>query len=146
VILKLKTFKTSTKATIGTMTINEKAECFTLEDTFREEKIAGETRIPRGLYKIKLRTHGSMHKAYKKKFGDFHKGMLWLQDVPNFEWIYIHYGNYDFNTNGCILVGSSADLEKDFVGNSIATYKKLYSKVVEPLVSGEDVFIKVGEY
>jgi len=142
-ILKLKTFKTSAKSTIGTLTIDEVAECFTLEDTFREEKIAGETRIPRGLYKIKLRTHGSMHKDYKKKFGDFHKGMLWLQDVPNFEWIYIHYGNYDYNTDGCILVGSSADLERDMVGNSVNTYKKLYEKVANALVSGEEVFIKV---
>ena len=141
--LSLQTFKTSKKSTIGTLRIDGQSECFTLEDTFREEKIPGETRIPRGIYEIKLRTHGTMHKGYKKKFGDLHKGMLWLQDVPNFTWIYIHYGNYDYNTEGCILVGSSADLNRDMVGNSISTYKKLYAKVAKAILSGESVFIEI---
>lgn len=141
--LLLRTFQTTDKSTIGTLSIDGEAECFTLEDTFREVKIDGETRIPRGTYIIKLRPDGGMNERYLKKFGYAHRGMLWLQDVPNFKWIYIHYGNYDYNTDGCILVGSNVDLNKDFIGNSIETYRILYKKVSKAIERGDEVSIEI---
>jgi len=72
--------------------------------------------------------------------------MLWLQDVPNFQWILIHTGNTDSHTAGCLLVGETQqDLDKGkdgFVGGSGDAYKKMYPKVANALISGEKVTIK----
>ena len=82
---------------------------YTLEDEFREEKVSAETRIPEGTYDVKLRDVGGYHTRYLNKFGaDFHKGMLHVQDVPEFEYILIHTGNTDENTMGCLLVSDSS--------------------------------------
>ena len=57
--------------------------CYTLEDEHRENKISKETRIPAGTYDIKLRKEGGFHNRYASKYGSpFHKGMIWVQDVP----------------------------------------------------------------
>ena len=42
--------------------------CFTLEDEHRDVKVAGETRIPDGVYPLKIRTHGGFHTKYKEKY------------------------------------------------------------------------------
>ena len=54
--------------------------CWTLEDERRQIKQPGETCIPVGIYHIIPRTEGGMHGKYKAKFGDRHKGMLWLAE------------------------------------------------------------------
>ena len=96
-------------------------------------------------YKIKLRNEGGFHTRYAAKYGDWHKGMLWLQDVPGFEWILIHTGNTDQHTSGCYIVGETQqDLDKGkdgFVGNSGNAYKKMYPKVADAILQGEDVEI-----
>ncbi|MCK5550630.1 MAG: hypothetical protein KAI41_08870, partial [Hyphomicrobiaceae bacterium] len=95
------------EATLGTLfdTTDQPAFlCYVLEDQFNEPKIPGETRIPPGRYRIKFRDEGGMIVRYKKRF-DWHSGMLWLQDVPDFQFIYIHVGNKDDDTDGCLLVG-----------------------------------------
>ena len=76
--------------------------CFTLEDQRRlGEKVAGETSIPLGTYEIKLRTEGGMHEKYLRQFMELpHQGMLHLQNVPDFEWVYLHIGNTDDDTLG----------------------------------------------
>ena len=78
--------------------LGRKFLCYTLEDERRALKVKGETRVPAGTYKIKLRKEGGFHSRYSKKYGSMHKGMLWLQDVPGFEWILIHTGNTDEHT------------------------------------------------
>lgn len=113
--------------------------CFTLEDQFNDPKVPGETRIPEGRYKIELRTEGGMHERYSDRFGSLHKGMLWLQDVPDFTFVYIHYGNYDDETEGCILVGDGAQsnlIEDGMVTSSVAAYKRLYREIVGAVADG----------
>ena len=80
---------------------------YTLEDEQRDVKVYGETRIPPGTYKLKLRTEGGYHSRYVSKYGDWHKGMIWVQDVPGFEYILWHTGNTDESTAGCLLLGES---------------------------------------
>ena len=87
-------------ATNGLLFIDGKFECFTLEDQYQAVKIAAETAIPEGTYKITLRTTGGFDMKYRKRFS-FHKGMLWIRDVPGFEYILIHTGNTDEHTAGC---------------------------------------------
>lgn len=122
-------------------------ECvgFSLEDEHREVKVAGETRIPAGTYRIKLRTEGGMHERYKKHYGARHKGMLWLQNVPGFTFIYIHPGNLPADTAGCILTGEGLSvLRGEFAAvNSKPAYFRIYDRLVEAIEDGEHTDIVV---
>ena len=135
-------YNTNSTHTDGLLFIDDKFECFTLEDTYREQKVKGETRIPNGTYKVELREVGGFHNKYLAKYGDtFHKGMLWVKDVPNFEYILIHVGNTQKNTEGCLLVGSTADKDKSFIGASGNAYKDFYPKVIAAFENNEEVTI-----
>ena len=133
-------------ATNGILFINGVFECYTLEDEVRDIKVHSETAIPLGEYEIKLRTEGGFHSKYTTRYGAMHKGMLWLQDVPNFKWILIHTGNTDQHTAGCLLLGETQqDLDKGkdgFVGGSGDAYKKAYPKIANSILNGEKVTIK----
>lgn len=119
--------------------------CGTMEDTQRAVKVAGKTRIPAGTYKIKLRTEGDLTKKYQLKFPDIHKGMLWLQNVPGFEWVYIHVGNTAEDSEGCILVGNSINWSTGLQGDSVAAYKNLYVLVAHEILNDGDVEITIED-
>ena len=124
-----------------------KFECFTLEDERRKVKVKGETCIPEGSYEIKLR-HGSPRYGKLDERWEWHDGMLWLQDVPGFEYIYIHPGNDDDDTEGCILVAQVPLTFPDgefHVGKSRDAYKELYRKVMLAINADERVVIHVME-
>ena len=118
---------------------------YTLEDEYRDEKKAGETRIPQGTYTLDLRKEGGFHKKYSKRFSDIHKGMLHILNVPGFEYILIHCGNTDEHTAGCLLVGDSQEnnqITKDgFIGKSTQAYKRIYPEIAQAIENGEDVHI-----
>lgn len=147
--MKLKLYRISSEAdsTSGILMINDKFECYTLEDEQRQVKVMHETAIPLGIYEIQLRTVGGFHSKYIKRFGDMHKGMLELQDVPNFQYILIHCGNTDEHTSGCILVGDSQEnniVKKDgFIGSSTQAYKRIYPKIASALINNEKVTIEI---
>jgi len=124
--------------------------CYTLEDEYREEKVSGETRIPAGTYRITLRTTGGFHGRYVKKYGDMHKGMLWVRDVPGFEYILIHTGNTDEHTAGCLLVGDSQQANfgssDGMVGSSVNAYKRIYPPIAKALEEEESVSITYVDF
>ena len=125
-------------ATLSKVSIDGAFECYGLEDEYREEKISAETRIPAGTYQVKLRTEGGFHQKYKKRFGVLHRGMLHVQDVPNFKYILIHIGNTDEDTAGCLLVGEHAvSTPEDMrVNASRSAYLKLYERVAMAAEAG----------
>lgn len=130
-------FQTKTE-TICAIYLDGEFFCFGLEDIYRDFKVYGETRTPAGRYKIRVRNFGGFHERYLKKY-DFHKGMLQVMGVPGFTDILIHIGNYAANTNGCLLVGTSAvaDFEGScMVGSSTDAYEKLYKKVIDKALVG----------
>lgn len=137
--LKVNRLYDNGKATIGYLSIDGGFQCFTLEDEYRDVKVAGETRIPEGTYEIGLRTEGGFHGRYSKRF-NWHKGMLHVLNVPNFKWILIHIGNDEDDTAGCLLVGETCDIN-GFVGRSGAAYKDVYLKVIAAIEKGEKVII-----
>ena len=116
------------EATLSRVLLDGEQFCFGLEDQPQEEKVMNETRIPAGTYQIKLRNEGGMTKRYAERY-DFHIGMLWLQVVPDFEWVYIHVGNSDDHTSGCLLVGFTANEEAMTIGRSRDAYSDLYQAV-----------------
>ena len=123
---------------------------YTLEDEQRDVKVWGETRIPAGTYKLKLRTEGGFHSRYVSKYGDFHKGMIWVQDVPGFEYILWHTGNTDEHTAGCLIVGNTQTnnrIAKDgFIGSSVDAYKFVYPRVAAAIEAGLDVEVEYIDY
>ena len=123
---------------------------YTLEDEQRDVKVYGETRIPAGTYKLKLRTVGGFHTRYASKYGDFHKGMIWVQDVPGFEYILWHTGNTDEHTAGCLILGNTQTnnrIAKDgFIGSSVDAYKFVYPRVQSAIEAGLDVEVTYIDY
>tara|TARA_B100001564_G_scaffold329282_1_gene313640 strand:+ start:1472 stop:1960 length:489 start_codon:yes stop_codon:yes gene_type:complete len=129
---------------------NRKFLAYTLEDEYREEKEMHETRIPAGTYNVTLRTEGGFHQRYVAKYGDMHKGMLWVRDVPGFDYILIHTGNTDEHTSGCLLLGDSQTnnqvKEDGFIGSSVQAYKRVYPQVAKVLEEGGTVSITYTDY
>ena len=142
--IKLKRYTDSIDSTGGLLFVNGSFYCFTCEDQYQTKKVYGETRIPEGTYEIKLRDAGGMNERYKKRY-PFHKGMLHLQGVPNFTWIYIHPGNNDDHTEGCILVGLSSFYfnNETTISSSVEAYENLYKELIKHFEHGEKVFIEI---
>jgi len=124
--------------------------CYTLEDERRALKIKGETRVPEGVYNIEFRKEGGFNARYSKKYPSFHKGMLQVMDVPNFEFILIHQGNTDEHTSGCLLVGDSQEnniiIKDGFIGKSANAYKRIYPLIAKQLELGNEVTIQYKDY
>jgi|TARA_R110000796_G_scaffold141767_1_gene258158 hypothetical protein len=148
--LKVLRFSSQEDSTSGLLFLEENQEmkflCYTLEDEKRDVKVRGETRVPAGIYKLELRTEGGFHNKYKDRYGKFHKGMLHVTNVPNFEFILIHTGNSDEHTAGCLLVGDSQEnnvIVKDgFIGKSTNAYKRIYPDISRAISKGEEVTIE----
>lgn len=134
--LELDRFGYGDDSTLGKLWIDGDFECFTLEDERREVKVRDETCIPPGRFEILLRDEGPMNDRYRDRFPDFHVGMLWLQEVPGFEYIYLHIGNKESHTSGCPLVGQVpiALPDGEFeIAYSRAAYVPMYLKVIGAL-------------
>ena len=145
-VLRFSSQEDSTNGLLFDATNGMEFLCYTLEDEKRDQKVMAETRIPSGTYNILLRKEGGFHARYTKKYGSMHKGMLWLQDVPNFKWILIHTGNTDEHTAGCLIVGDSQEnnllMKNGFIGKSTQAYKRIYPPIAEAIENGEEVTIE----
>lgn len=135
--LLVQRYKSTPNATLGKLFIDGVFECYTLEDEFRAVKVRGETRIPAGRYKLALRTEGETHSKYSQRFPDIHRGMLHVTNVPGFQWILIHIGNTERDTEGCLLVGSKVDENAMTLSHSTIAYRKMYPKVADAVMKGE---------
>jgi len=152
--LKVLRFSSQEDSTSGLLFLEGKKGleflCYTLEDEARVLKVRGETRVPAGTYKLELRTEGGFHNKYKKKYGGFHKGMLHVTNVPNFEYILIHTGNTDEHTAGCLLVGDSQEnnniIKDGFIGKSANAYKRIYTNISKAIIDGKNVTIEYVDY
>tara|TARA_B110000285_G_C14731068_1_gene426486 strand:+ start:32 stop:496 length:465 start_codon:yes stop_codon:yes gene_type:complete len=151
--LEVQRFSSKSNSTLGILfdvTDTPLFLCYTLEDEFREVKVSGETRIPSGTYNITLRTEGGFNQRYDDKFGEeFNKGMLWVRDVPGFEYILIHIGNDDNDSEGCLLVGDSQTqniTKRGFIGASTDAYRRIYPPIADILANGGQVSITYKDY
>ena len=130
-LIKLNRLTENTHATLGEMTLDGVMMGATLENSPTGVQKEGNGRIQAGTYDITLRSASSMSTKYAQKFPKFHDGMLWLRDVPNYKWVYIHIGNWACDTQGCILIGTYG-IESDkrpAVYKSKKAYQDLYLKV-----------------
>lgn len=141
----------STLGALFDVTNGRKFLAYTMEDEFRKEKKHGETRIPAGVYPIRFRKEGGFHSKYSgyqwsKKI---HKGMLHVQEVPGFNFILIHTGNDDEDTEGCLLVGDSSFEninDQGKIGSSRPAYKRIYPPIAAVLDAGKTVGIQYSDF
>jgi hypothetical protein len=68
-------------------------DCVTLELPW-EDNQTNISCVPKGVYKVSPR------------YSDKYKNHYILEDVPNRRYILIHYGNFNTDTRGCVLLGS----------------------------------------
>lgn len=144
--LELVRYGLGDESTLGKLYIDGEFACFTLEDERRKVKVPGETCIPEGAYKLTLRTEGGFHQRYAKLYPGVHRGMLWIRNVPGFEYILIHQGNATRDTAGCLLLGARAlvGLDGEFsVQHSAIAYKHIYPLVADAIEKGEGATITV---
>ena len=122
--------------------------CYTLEDEQRDYKFAGETRIPSGFYEIKInKTETPLTLKYRKRYSWF-KYHLEITGIKNFKSVYIHIGNKDEDTDGCILVGDNADNNRigyGSISNSTQAFCRLYKYMYDHLETNVKCFIEIRD-
>ena len=132
--------------TIGIFSTEGRIICYSLEDEKRAIKLFSKTRIPAEIYEIKFRTEGRLHEKYKRMYPAMHKGMLWIQDIENFTFCYIHQGLNHKHTAGCPLCSTDSHINtknRYTLVHSAVAYKRLYPLMADPLVNGDRVLLNI---
>lgn len=121
---------------------------YTLEDEFRESKLSGETRIPAGIYKLVIQKSMTPKTiAYRKKYPWFENHIM-VENVPGFIGIYIHVGNTDDHTDGCILLGDGANnntIAQGAISTSTEAFRRFYIETYEDLKAGHLISLEIRD-
>lgn len=120
---------------------------FVLEDEHRDQKVPGETCIPAGHYALTIRkVETALTLKYRKRFPWF-KYHIEVDGVRGFDNIYIHVGNTDEDTKGCLLLGLDASLDKPNgqISRSVQAYELFYKSVYPMLERGDDIYIDIKD-
>ena len=134
--------------TVGMLLINNRFYCYTLEDTYHEVKVAGDTRIPAGIYTIKFKTGLSPFTiTMRERYPEWFTHHLELLKVRGFKHVYIHNGGDHTDTKGCILVSDSLTVnnKNTFFANSRETFRRFYLFVSEQLNNNVPVRIIIDD-
>ena len=127
--LTLVRFAVTPVATLGSLRLDGRHECFVLEDPYRgqltnaADKVPGRTAIPMGSYPVII-THSPR----------FNRELPLVDAVPRFSGIRIHPGNTVDDTEGCLLVGMGAHALPSQVGgftiaDSRTAFDALFAKL-----------------
>lgn len=130
-LIKVERFLHHPDCEISRVYVEGEFVCFSIEDAYRTTKIEGETCIPYGTYPLGTRFSPHFSKTYNHD-------MIWVQSVPGFEFILIHWGNTISDTEGCLIIGDKIGIinQKDAVLNSKVTYLKFYNRVINQITAG----------
>ena len=140
--ITLTRFQRSENSTISKLSIEDKQECFVLEDKDRglkqdmplhelqAAKIHSKTAIPYGRYEIAV--------TFSNRFK---KPLPLLLNVAGFEGIRIHPGNTPENTEGCLLPARKKG--KNAVSESTLAFNQLNDKINLAIKAGEVVTIEI---
>lgn len=143
-----KRVKRGKNSTLSILYVNGKKRGFVLEDKDRDlhstmtleaikaTKVHSETAIPTGRYKVSLRESPTFKRIYP-----------WLLDVPGFQYIYFHKGNWIRNTKGCLLPGASWgwDNGEYCVRDSKGVFDPVYKEITEALASKQEVWYTIEQ-
>lgn len=120
-------------ACFSEVTVDGEFECYLLEDTDRKlesggTKIYAQTAIPRGTYEIVI-----------TRSPRFKKDLVLFVNVPGFMGVRMHPGNKPNDSEGCVLPGTSIDVEKNWISGSRIAHDALFDKIKKALQAGEQV-------
>lgn len=132
------------QSTLSHLYIDGIFQCYLLEDKIRAVKLPKQTAIPTGNYTLRLNTWGGMNAEYRQKFPKLHKGMIEINGLPNFSFVYIHIGNTYTHTAGCPLCGFGFELVNgDYqVLRSKDAYQMIYPKLLA-IIQGKENGISI---
>lgn len=144
-------FMNNSRFSLGLMYYNDAFFCYTLEDVYRAQKVKKHTRIWAGEYKVSYSDvnpeHSSITKRYRTKDStkDFFDRHIEIHGVDQFDGIYIHIGNNERHTEGCLLVGDGLNTSGGDVvlTHSTGAFTRFYKKVTAELNAGTPVRIKI---
>lgn len=117
----------------------------TLEDEFRDIKVMHETRIPAGIYELKIRKEDTaLTIKHRKSYGSWFKYHIEITGIKNFTGVYVHAGNTDADTSGCLLLGHGSTKINGVqsINNSLLAVKEWYGQVYDHLDHGGKAFIE----
>ncbi|MCH5176911.1 MAG: hypothetical protein J1F25_02730 [Prevotellaceae bacterium] len=150
--LRIERISVQTDYTIGRLLVDGVYFCDTMEPTdrglvgtmtaaeVRAVKRKGLTAIPVGRYRVTLAVKSPKMSA--KVTYRFCDGRLpRLVNVPGYEGILIHIGNFPRDTQGCILVGRN--VERGKLLYSTQMFRRLYEVLQAAVGRGEDVWAEV---
>lgn len=138
--------------TIGDLYIDGTWFCNAIEDRDRgltqdmpleeikKKKVYGETAIPTGRYRVTMKVQSPKY-ANKKQYAKCKGYVPRLLDVPGFDGILCHIGNYAKDSYGCILLGENKI--KGAVVNSTVWFWKFYDILKEADNRGEEIWITI---
>lgn len=113
-------------STIGDLYLNNSFEAHTLEPR-RDQSQGKPYCIPPGTYNFTL--------AWSPKHGRI---LPLVQNVPGFEGIEIHIGNFPKDTEGCLLVGDIIGPGPDRISESTVEFNKLFPELTPGTITYED--------
>lgn len=150
IIIKLKRLFKGSDSTLSVLWIDmDKPACFIVEDEQRDVKVQGETRIDAGLFQIKYREADTgLTMKYRKKFPSWFKYHLEIIGLPRHKYVYIHIGNFESNTEACLLTnydGKMLSSGEYAGGRSTEAFKDVYLKLSAILDSGKELWIQVTD-
>lgn len=122
---------------------------YSLEDEYRPEKVAKDTRIPAGIYELVIQELVTpLTKKYREKHPDWFENHIMLKDVPNYTGVYMHIGNKDDHTDACLLMGDNANnnsIGDGEIQNSTNCFKRFYKELYPHLKAGGKAFIEIRD-
>jgi hypothetical protein len=145
--------------TLSRYYINDTLSGFGVEDECRLQKVDGETAVPYGRYELGFRQspkfsgtfyyHDTLNKlitvaeynTLADKAGWHTHDLIWILNIPNFQYVLLHWGNTDLDTDGCYIVGNKIGIVKGREGvlESRPNYQKLYPKVYPLIRNGRSI-------
>ncbi len=125
--------KLTPNETLGTMTVDGRHFCYTLEDAVRPigQKIEGRTAIPAGPYTVIVSWSPRFKMQMPLLLGND-------QFTKNWSGVRIHSGNSATDTEGCILVGYRT------AGNELRDSMACYLALVEKLRAQDNISLEIS--
>ena len=135
------------ETTLGLLFFRDSFFSYSLEDTYRDVKVMGETRIPAGEYTVDFnKMVTDLTQTYRNKYPWF-AYHLEIKDVPNFGDVYIHIGNTSADTMGCLLIADGIDSSSAHksLTLSMQAFQRFYKRMKDLLDNGEKIRIVIHD-